>query len=85
MSSSAYAATLVNSYLARAYLMLDEIEDSAKAGIELLRRAVDAQAPHMISRVEAHLIKLEEAGCTEVDEVQQLHYELNKVKGERDK
>jgi hypothetical protein len=68
---------------ARAYLMLNEIEESAKAGMELLHRAVDAQAPHIIRRAEEHLIKLEEAGYTEKDEVQQLHHELNKVIRER--
>lgn len=69
---------------ARAYLMLNEIEESAKAGMELLHRAVDAQAPHIIRRAEEHLIKLEEAGYTEINEVQQLHHELNKVIRERD-
>ena len=34
---------------ARAYLMLNEIEASADAGIELLHRAVDAQAPHILT------------------------------------
>jgi tetratricopeptide (TPR) repeat protein len=70
---------------ARAYLMLAEIEESAKAGIELLHRAIDAQSPHIISRAEQHLIKLEEAGYTEMNEVQQFRHELNQAKSERDK
>ncbi len=70
---------------ARAYLMLIEIEESAKAGIELLHRARDAQSPHIISRAEKYLIKLEEAGYTEMDEVQQFRHELNQAKSEREK
>ena len=65
-----------------AYLMLNEIEESAKAGIELLHRAVDAQAPHIISRAEEHLITLEEGGYTEVEEVQQFRHEVNQARGE---
>src|SRR5256885_2087048 len=67
---------------ARAYLMLHEIEESAKAGIELLHRAVDAQAPHILNRAEEHLITLEEAGYTEVEEVQQFRHEVNQARGE---
>jgi tetratricopeptide (TPR) repeat protein len=65
---------------ARAYFMLNEIEASANAGRELLHRAIDAQAPHILTRAEKHLTKLEEAGYTEVEEVQQFRYELNQVK-----
>ena len=50
---------------AHAYLMPNEIEASANAGIELLHRAVDAQAPHILTRAEEHLITLEEAGYTD--------------------
>ncbi len=67
---------------ARAYLMLNEIEESAKAGIELLHRAVDTQAPYILSRAEEHLITLEEAGYTEVEEVQQFRHEVNQTRGE---
>jgi tetratricopeptide (TPR) repeat protein len=67
---------------ARAYLMLNEIEASTDAGIELLHRAVDAQAPHILTRAEEHLITLEKAGYTDREEVQQYRYELNQAKGE---
>ncbi len=62
--------------------MLNEIEASANAGIELLHRAVDAQAPHIISRAEEHLITLEKAEYTEIEEVQQFRHELNEARGE---
>jgi tetratricopeptide (TPR) repeat protein len=64
---------------ARAYFMLHEMEESAKAGIELLHRAIDTQSPHLISRAEEHLTMLEEAGYTEIEEVQQFRYELNQT------
>jgi len=67
---------------ARAYLMLNEIEASANVGIELLHRAVDAQAPHILTRAEKHLITLEKAGYTEIEEVQQYRHELNQAKKE---
>ncbi len=67
---------------ARAYLMLNEIEASANAGRELLHRAVDAQAPHILTRAEEHLITLEEAGYTDREEVQQFRHEVNQTKGE---
>jgi hypothetical protein len=50
---------------ARAYLMLNEIKASANAGIELLHRVAEAQAPHILTRAEKHLLKLEEAGYAE--------------------
>ena len=62
--------------------MLNEIEASANAGIELLHRAVDAQAPHILTRAEEHLITLEKAGYTDIEEVQQYRYELNQTKRE---
>ena len=62
--------------------MLNEIEASAHAGRELLHRAVDAQAPHILTRAEEHLITLEEAGYTEIEEVQQYRHELNQAKRE---
>jgi tetratricopeptide (TPR) repeat protein len=67
---------------ARAYLMLNEIEASANTGIELLHRAVDAQAPHILTRAEEHLITLEKAGHADIEEVQQFRYELNQTKEE---
>jgi tetratricopeptide (TPR) repeat protein len=70
---------------ARAYLMLHEIEESAKAGIELLHRAVDTQSPHIMSRAEQHLIKLEEAGYTGIAEVQQFRHELDQARREPEK
>ncbi len=70
---------------ARAYLMLNEIEASALAGIELVHRATDIQAPHILTRAENHLIKLEETGYTEVEEVQQFRHELNQEKGKQEK
>jgi tetratricopeptide (TPR) repeat protein len=69
---------------ARAYFMLNEIEESAKAGIELLHRAVDTQSPHIITRAEEHLIKLEEAGYTDIGEVQQFRYEVNQARKEHE-
>jgi tetratricopeptide (TPR) repeat protein len=65
---------------ARAYFMLNEIEESAKAGIELLHRAVDTQSHHIISRAEEHLNELEKAGYTEFEEVQQFRYELDQTR-----
>jgi len=67
---------------ARAYLMLNDIEASANAGIELLHRAIDAQAPQIISRAEEHLIKLEKTGYTDREEVQQLRHEVNEARKE---
>jgi hypothetical protein len=68
---------------ARAYLMLDEIEASVNAGIELLHRAADTQAPHILTHAEEHLIKLEKAGHTDREEVQQFRNELEKAKREQ--
>ena len=70
---------------ARAYFMLNEIEASAHAGRELLHRAADTQAPHILTRAEKHLIKLEEAGYTDVEEVQQFRRELNQTREKQDK
>ena len=65
--------------------MLNEIEESAKAGIELLHRAVDAQAPHILNRAEEHLITLEKAGYSEIEEVEQFRHEVNRSRGEQEK
>lgn len=70
---------------ARAYFMLNKIEESAKAGTELLHRAAETQAPHILSRAEKHLIKLEKAGYTEIEEVQHYRYELDQIKKEQGK
>jgi tetratricopeptide (TPR) repeat protein len=70
---------------ARAYFMLNEIEESAKAGTELLHRAAETQAPHILSRAEKHLIKLEKAGYTEIEEVQHYRNELDQIKKEQEK
>ena len=61
---------------ARANLMLREIEESVKYGLELLHRATDTQSPHLISRVYDHLIQLEEAGYADVKAVQDFRDEL---------
>jgi microcompartment protein CcmL/EutN len=63
--------------------MLNEIEESANAGRELFHRAIDAQTPHIISRAEEHLITLEKAGYSEIEEVQQFRDELNNAKKEQ--
>lgn len=47
---------------ARAYLMLGEIEQSAREGVEFFQRATALQSPHAISRAYAHLIHLYELG-----------------------
>lgn len=65
---------------ARAYLMLHEAEESVKAAREFFHRSLDLQSPHAISRAYDHLIKLEEAGYGELQDVQNFREELNKVK-----
>lgn len=70
---------------ARAYFLLNEMEASANAGRELLHRAAEAQAPHILTRAEKHLIKLEEAGHSDLEEVQQLRHEMNQIKKEQNK
>lgn len=70
---------------ARAYFMLNEIEESAKAGLEFFHRSLELQSPHTISRAKEHLIKLEEAGHTDIEEVQKLRYEVNKAQEEQGK
>jgi hypothetical protein len=63
----------------RAYLILNEIEVSTNAGKELLHQAAEAQAPHILTRAEKHLLKLEEAGYGDREEVQQFRHELDEV------
>ncbi len=60
--------------------MLNEIEASANVGIELLHRVAEAQAPHILTRAEKHLITLEEAGYADREQVQQFRYELDELK-----
>jgi tetratricopeptide (TPR) repeat protein len=69
---------------ARAYFMLNEIEESVKAGIELLHRALETQSPHIISRAYDHIITLEEAGYADLKAVQEFREELNQVRREQE-
>lgn len=64
---------------ARAYFLLHEIEESVKAGIELLHRALETESPHIITRVQDHLITLEKAGYTDEKAVQEFREELLKA------
>lgn len=61
---------------ARAYLMLNEVEESVKAGLEFFHRAMVLQSPHAITRAYDHLITLEEAGYADVKAVQDFRAEL---------
>ena len=70
---------------ARAYFMLHEIEESAKAGREFFHRSLELQSPQAIGRAHEHLIKLEQAGYENIEEVQQFRDELEQAKKERDK
>jgi len=63
----------------RAYLILNKIEASANAGRKLLHRAAEVQAPHILTRAEKHLIKLEEAGYGDREEVQQFRHEVDEL------
>ncbi len=65
---------------ARAHFMLHEIEESVKAGMELLHRAVEAQSPHIISRAHEHLITLEEAGYTDMRVVREFREKLDQTR-----
>ena len=47
---------------ARAYFMLHEVEESAKAGREFFHRSLELQSPQAIGRAHEHLITLEKAG-----------------------
>ena len=67
---------------ARAHLMLNEIEESAKQGREFFRRALVLQSPHIINRAYDHLITLENGGFTEVKEVQAFRDEVNQAREE---
>ncbi len=64
---------------ARAYLMLHEAEESVKAAREFFHRSLDLQSPHAISRAYDHLIKLEEAGYGDLQDVQDFREELDKA------
>jgi tetratricopeptide (TPR) repeat protein len=70
---------------ARAYFMLSEIEESAKAGREFFHRSLEIQSPQAIGRAREHLIKLEQAGYENIEEVQQFRDELEQAKKEREK
>ncbi|HYT41150.1 MAG TPA: hypothetical protein VEP90_02285, partial [Methylomirabilota bacterium] len=70
---------------ARAYFMLHEVEESAKAGREFFHRSLELQSPQAIDRAHEHLITLEKAGYTDREEVQQFRDELEQAKKEREK
>jgi transcriptional regulator with XRE-family HTH domain len=61
---------------ARAYLLLNEIEESVKAGREFFHRTLALQSPHAISRAYQHLIALEGAGYADLAVVRDLRDEL---------
>ncbi len=69
---------------ARAYFMLNEIEESAKAGREFFHRSLELQSPQAIGRAFEHLIKLEQAGYTNREEVQQFRDEVEQAKKEQE-
>ena len=69
---------------ARAYFMLNEIEESAKAGREFFHRSLELQSPQAINRAFEHLIKLEQAGYTDREEVQQFRDEVEQAKKEQE-
>ena len=64
---------------ARAYLMLNEIEESVKEGREFFHRAWSLQSPHAMSRAYGHLLTLEDAGYTDVKDVQDFREELDQA------
>lgn len=56
---------------ARAYLMIGEVEQSVKEGMDFYRRASQLQSPHTVSRAYAHLSSLEDAGYADVQAVKE--------------
>jgi hypothetical protein len=61
---------------ARAYLLINEIGESVKAGREFFRCTLALQLPHAISRAYQHLIALEEAGYADLSVVRNFRDEL---------
>lgn len=61
---------------ARAYLLLNEIEESVQAGREFFHRTLALQSPHAISRAYKHLIALEEVGYAGLAVVRDFRDEL---------
>ncbi len=61
---------------ARAYLLLNEIEESVRAGREFFHRTLALQSPHAVSRAYKHLIALEEAGYADLPAVRDFRDEL---------
>ena len=64
---------------AKAYFMLQEIEESVKYGLELLHRALSTQSPHIVTKAYDHLITLEEAGYADIKAVQNFREELDQA------
>ena len=56
--------------------MLHEIEENAKTGRVFLHRSLELQSPQAIGRAHELLIKLEQAGYGDIQEVQQFRDEL---------
>lgn len=69
---------------AKAYFMLQEIEESVKYGVELLHRALNTQSPHIVSRAYEHLITLEEAGYTDLQAVQNFREEIEQAQRKKE-
>jgi hypothetical protein len=62
---------------ARAYLMIDEVDESAKAAQEFLHRAQELQSPHTIGRAFHMIDTLEKAGYADHPAVRALREETN--------
>jgi tetratricopeptide (TPR) repeat protein len=67
---------------ARAYFMLNEIEESVKEGLEFFHRASTLESPHALSRAYGHLITLEKAGYMDVEAVRNFRQELDQAQRE---
>jgi transcriptional regulator with XRE-family HTH domain len=68
---------------ARAYFMLNEIEESVNEGLEFFHRASSLQSPHAISRAYGHLITLEDAGYADMQAVQHFREQLEQAQREQ--
>jgi len=64
---------------ARAYFMINEIEESVREGREFFHRASALQSPHAISRAYNLLTALEKAGYGDIVDVQTFRNELNEA------
>jgi hypothetical protein len=67
---------------ARAFFMLNEIEESVKEGLEFINRASALESPHAMSRAYGHLIRLENAGYADVEAVRNFREQLDLAKRE---